>query len=206
MRSYTIYRVSETVRLLIFLFLAMMVFNNHPLTPIMIVLIALLNDVPIMMIAYDRMPSSQRPTAWNMKEIFTVSLGLGIIGVCSTFGLYWIAETIWQLDPLQCKTLAFMKILCAGNLTIYLTRNEGAFWSNPLPEKKFVIATSIPLVIGTIISVYGLGTQDFIGIGWHYAWISWLYIIAWFIISFLIKVFLYKILNLEKALVPQKAV
>ena len=63
MKSYAMYRISETVRLLLFLFLSMLVFNDHPLTAIMIILIALLNDVPIMMIAYDHMSVDKEPVS-----------------------------------------------------------------------------------------------------------------------------------------------
>ena len=36
MKSYAMYRISETCRLLLFLFLSMIVFNDHPLSAIMI--------------------------------------------------------------------------------------------------------------------------------------------------------------------------
>jgi len=197
MKSYAMYRISETVRLLLFLLFAMLVFNEHPLTAIMIILIALLNDIPIMMIAYDNMPIAKDPPSWNMKEVLTISVGLAIVGVISTFGLYWFAENIWHLDPAQSRTLAFMAILCGGNLTIYLTRNTGMLWMKPLPEFKFFVATLFSLVVGTLASVYGLGTQDFVGIGWEYVGISWAYILVWFIICMLTKTALYKMLGHE---------
>ena len=52
MKSYMLYRMAETFRLLLFLLCAMLVFSEQPLTAIMVILIALLNDIPIMMIAY----------------------------------------------------------------------------------------------------------------------------------------------------------
>ncbi len=195
MKSYAMYRISETVRLLLFLFLALMVFNEKPLTAIMIIFIALLNDLPIMMIAYDNMPISKKPVSWNMKEVFTIAVGLAIVGVISTFGLYWIAERVWDLNPGQSQTLAFMAILCGGNLTIYLTRNTGMLWMRPFPEWKFFLATLFSLVVGTLASVYGLGTKDFVGIGWAYVGISWAYIAVWFFICMVVKTLLYKALG-----------
>ncbi|NGX53485.1 MAG: Calcium-transporting ATPase 1 [Chlamydiae bacterium] len=119
MKSYAMYRISETVRLLLFLFLAILFFGTHPLTTIMIVVIALLNDIPIMMIAYDHMAIRPKPYAWDMKEVMFIAVGLAIVGVITTFGLFWISQTLWQLGPDKSKTLAFMAILCGGNLTIY---------------------------------------------------------------------------------------
>jgi len=195
MKCYAMYRISETVRLLLFLLLAMLVFNEHPLTAIMIIFIALLNDIPIMMIAYDNMPIDKMPVSWKMKEVLSIAVGLAVVGVISTFGLFWISQQYWHLDAEQSRTLAFMAILCGGNLTIYLTRNTGKLWMKPLPEPKFFIATLISLIVGTLASVYGLGTPDFVGIGWYYVGISWVYILVWFVICMFTKMVIYKILG-----------
>jgi H+-transporting ATPase len=205
MKSYAMYRISETCRLLLFLSLSMIVFNDHPLSAIMIILIALLNDIPIMMIAYDHMRTHTKPVTWNMNEVLTISIGLAIVGVISTFGLYWMGDKYWfidVLDPLEkfhhLRTLAFMAILCGGNLTIYLTRNIRSIWSKPYPEIKFFLSTLISQIIGTLVSVYGLGTEDFIGIGWKYVGLAWIYILVWFLICMLVKETLYRMIGYRK--------
>ena len=53
MNSYAIYRIAETLRVLLFMTLAILVFNFYPVTAVMIVMIALLNDGAILSIAYD---------------------------------------------------------------------------------------------------------------------------------------------------------
>ncbi len=195
MKSYAMYRISETVRLLLFLFLGILIFQDQPLTAIMIVLIALLNDIPIMMIAYDHMEVPETPYRWNMREVIFIAVGLAAVGVVSTFGLYWIGERVWQLGLEKSKTLAFLAILCGGNLTIYLTRNRRFFWSKPHPEWKFFTATLFSQIAGTLVSVYGLGTSDFVGIGWKYVGFSWIYIAIWFFICVLTKEMLYRFLE-----------
>ena len=205
MKSYAMYRISETCRLILFLFLAMIFFNDHPLTAIMIILIALLNDIPIMMIAYDNMRIHTKPVTWNMSEILTISIGLALVGVVSTFGLFWIGDRFWfadMPDPVakfkMLRTLSFMAILCGGNLTIYLTRNIGAIWERPWPEWKFFCSTMVSQLIGTLVSVYGLGTQDFTGIGWKYVGLSWVYILVWFLICMFTKEILYRAIGYRK--------
>ncbi|MFX1452104.1 MAG: plasma-membrane proton-efflux P-type ATPase, partial [Promethearchaeota archaeon] len=54
MKSYAVYRIAETVRILIFLVLSITIFAFYPITAIMIVILALLNDIPIMTIAFDK--------------------------------------------------------------------------------------------------------------------------------------------------------
>jgi H+-transporting ATPase len=54
MQSYAIYRIAETIRVLLFMTLSILIFNFYPVTAVMIVLLALLNDGAILSIAYDR--------------------------------------------------------------------------------------------------------------------------------------------------------
>ena len=46
MNSYAIYRIAETIRLLLFMTASILIFNFYPVTAIMVVLLALLNDLP----------------------------------------------------------------------------------------------------------------------------------------------------------------
>ncbi len=195
LKSYAMYRISETYRLLLFLLAAMLVFDQHPLSAIMIILIALLNDIPIMMIAYDNMEVPKEPVSWNMTEVITISVGLAVVGVVSTFGLYWIGDRYWLLTEPQCRTLAFFATLCGGNLTILLTRNRHYLFSKPLPEYKFFLSTFMTQVVGTLLAVYGVGNDDLRGLGWEIVIFSWVYILIWFGLSMVAKVGLYAILE-----------
>ena len=53
MRSYSIYRVAETISILVFVAMVILLFNFYPVTALMLVFIALLDDIPVMTIAYD---------------------------------------------------------------------------------------------------------------------------------------------------------
>jgi hypothetical protein len=59
MNSYAIYRITETIRVLLFMTLSILVFNFYPVTAVMIVLLAPLNDAAILTIAYD--PAGAHP-------------------------------------------------------------------------------------------------------------------------------------------------
>ena len=53
---------------------AILIFDFYPVTAIKVVLLALLNDIPIMMIAYDNAPVALRPVRWDMERVLTVAL------------------------------------------------------------------------------------------------------------------------------------
>ena len=90
MNSYAIYRIAETLRVLFFMTLAILIFNFYPLTAVMIVMLALLNDGAILSIAYDNVHYKDKPEAWNMRMVLGISTVLGVIGVISAFGLFYL--------------------------------------------------------------------------------------------------------------------
>ena len=53
MNSYAVYRITETMRVLLFMTLSILWFDFYPVTSVMIVLLALLNDGAILSIAGD---------------------------------------------------------------------------------------------------------------------------------------------------------
>ncbi|MCK9258217.1 MAG: plasma-membrane proton-efflux P-type ATPase [Azoarcus sp.] len=184
MNAYAVFRISETVRVMLFMTLSIIVFKFYPVTAVMIVLLALLNDFPIMMIAYDNASPSPSPVRWDMRQVMLLSLVLGGLGVVSSFGLFWIAETVWHLPRPTIQTLIFLKLLVAGHLTLYLARNEGHFWDAPLPSLKLFLTTEATQLIGTLSAVYGWFIEP---IGWPMALMVWAYALAWFLINNMVK-------------------
>ena len=141
MNSYAIYRITETLRVLLFMTLSILVFNFYPVTAVMIVMLALLNDGAILSIAYDRVHYRDQPEAWNMRTVLGVSTVLGVMGVISAFGLFYLGERVFHLDRAHIQTLMYLKLSVAGHLTIFLTRTQGPFWSIR-PAKILWIARS----------------------------------------------------------------
>src|SRR5665213_2176971 len=129
MNSYAIYRIAETLRVLLFMTLAILVFNFYPLTAVMIVMLALLNDGAILSIAYDNVHYNPQPEAWNMRLVLGIATVLGIAGVIAAFGLFYLGERVFHLERAHIQTLMYLKLSVAGHLTIFLTRTRGPFWS-----------------------------------------------------------------------------
>src|ERR1700678_2857187 len=196
MNSYAIYRISETIRVLLFMTLAIVVFNFYPVTAIMIVLIAVLNDFPIMMIAYDNTIVSPSPVRWDMERVLTMGSVIGVLGVTAAFGLFWIAEKYLHLPRPVVQSLMFLKLLVAGHLTIYITRSAGTFWKRPWPNWRLVVACETTQVIGTLAAVYGWGMTP---LGWKDASLVWGYALVWFLINDLVKVEVYRLMHLGTA-------
>ena len=129
MNSYAIYRIAETLRVLLFMTLAIVVFKFYPLTAIMIVMLALLNDGAILSIAYDNVIYRNKPEAWDMRTVLGIATVLGVVGVISAFGLFYLGDRVFHLDRAHIQTMMYLILSVAGHLTIFLTRTRGPFWS-----------------------------------------------------------------------------
>ncbi len=111
MMSYTIYRIAMTIDIMFFVVLSMLIFGFKPLTAVMIALLALLDDVPIMTIAYDNTRIDPKPVRWNMHRVLSVATVLGLLAVVQTFGLLigavWLYNLVWMVGLDAAKLIVY---------------------------------------------------------------------------------------------------
>jgi H+-transporting ATPase len=192
MQSYSIFRIAETLRIILFMTLAILIFDFYPITAVMIIILALLNDIPILTIAFDNTEVSQKPIRWNMKEVLTVATVLGLSGVVSSFLLFYFLESLnFSRDLIQ--AIIFLKLDVAGHATIYLARTgDKPFWHKPYPSMPLFLSIFSTRILGTLIAVYGLFME---AIGWEYAAYIWIYATIWFFFNDFIKILTYKMIR-----------
>jgi H+-transporting ATPase len=195
MNSYAIYRITETLRVLLFMTLAILVFNFYPVTAIMIVMLALLNDGAILSIAYDNVHYKDKPEAWNMRLVLGIATVLGVVGPLAASGLFYLGDRVYHLDHPHLQTLMYLMLSVAGHLTIFLTRTRGPFWSIR-PARVLWVAVLGTQILATLIAVYGLFMTP---LGWGWAAFVWGYALAWFLLSDRVKLLAYRIFDPTKA-------
>jgi len=186
MKSYAVYRIAETIRILLFMTIAILVFNFYPVTAVMIIILALLNDIPIMMIAYDNAEMEPQPVKWDMHLVLNLAVVLGLMGVFSSFLMFWIGEEVLMLDHPTVQTVMFLKLTVAGHMTIYITRRGShPFWTRPFPSAKLFWTSELTQVVATLFAVYGVFMPP---IGWKLALLVWGYAFVWFLFNDFIKI------------------
>jgi H+-transporting ATPase len=198
MENYAIYRIAETMRVLFFLTLAIIILNRYPLTAIMIVMLALLNDLPIMMIAYDNVRIHEKPMRWNMREVTVVASLLGTTGVVASFLLFIIGIYVLHLSSVILATLMFLKMAVAGHMTIYLARtHQQHFWERPFPASILLVAAEGTQLLATVVAVYGAGLMN--PIGWTLAGLVWGYALLEFVITDFLKIRYFRLMEVARA-------
>jgi H+-transporting ATPase len=193
MSHYAIYRIAETIRVLAFMTLSILAYNFYPVSAVMIVLLAILNDGAILSIAYDRVGFARRPVRWNMTEVLGVATSLGLAGVITSFGLLYLVEIVFALPRPLIQTLVYLKLSVAGHLTVFVSRTRGPFWS-VRPARVLLLAVLLTQLVATFLAVYGVFMEP---VGWAWALLVWGYALVGFLLEDRIKLLAYRVFSKE---------
>ena len=155
MINYSIYRISETVRVLAFITLSILIFQIYPITALMIILLALLNDLPVLTIAYDNVQYSKEPEKWDMRSLLMVATFMGSIGVVISFIVLYLAVEVFHLDAPALQSLIYLKLSVGGHFVLLAARTKGPFWSvRPAPQLLWAIV--LTQLTATILVTFGI--------------------------------------------------
>ncbi len=191
MKSYAIYRIGGIIRVLLFITLSIAIFDFYPVTAIMIVLQTLLNDIPILSIAYDQARPDSEPERWEMREILSIATYLGSMGVIFSFSLFFIGMELLHLSRGELQTLMFLKLTVAGYLDIFMGRTRRLFWAIK-PGLLLVWSGLLTRVLATAIAVFGWFVTP---LSWQLAILVWCFAFMELLITDPLKVMVYRVLD-----------
>ena len=172
--------LAETLRVLLFMTLAIVVFKFYPLTAIMIVMLALLNDGAILSIAYDNVIYRNKPEAWD--TVLGISTVLGVVGVIAAFGLFYLGERVFDLDQAHIQTLMYLKLFGGRSSDDFPDAHARG------PARILLVRVVGTQTLATLIAVYGLFMTP---LGWGWALFVWGYALAWFLVNDRVKLIAY---------------
>jgi len=192
MMSYVLYRIAMTIAIMVFVVLASIYYHFFPLTAIMLIALALLDDVPIMTIAFDNASVPPQPVRWEMDRVLVISSVLGLLGVIQSFGLLYLGDTLHHLDHPQLQTMMFLQLVAGGHLMLFVTRTRGALWKPPYPNAKLFFA-----IVATQIAAVLMCSQGWLmpSLPWGIIGFVWAYNLVWMVVQDVVKLGLYGILD-----------
>ncbi|AWN17140.1 plasma-membrane proton-efflux P-type ATPase [Salinisphaera sp. LB1] len=192
MMSYTIYRISMTLSIMVFVVLTMLIYNSYPLTTIMIILLALLDDIPIMTIAWDNAETSQKPVRWQMDRLLAISSVMGALSLAQSFGLYLLARDVFGVGLAQTQTMMFLAFIAGGHLLLFVTRSRHPLWRPPYPSWQLFTAIVGTQIAGVCFVTFGWLMPS---ISWAAIGLIWLYEIAWMMLMNFAKLGTYRLVE-----------
>jgi len=181
--NYSVYRISESFRLVVSIALLGMMYGEFPLTALQIILIAFLNDIPIISLAYDHVLAPHRPAKINVRQRFIKSSLFGLTGVANSVILFLIMNNVWHLSLAVIQTAYFLKLTVSGHMLIYVAHTEHKWWRF-LPSKQVIIATSATQLLATALALFGWLVA---AIPWWLVVVVWLWSFLWMQIAEMTK-------------------
>jgi H+-transporting ATPase len=184
--SYTVYRVALTMDIMFLVVLSSIFLGFQPLTAVMIVVMSLLDDVPIMTIAYDNTTVSERPIRWEMPRLLGVSAVLGFFSIVQSFGLLLIGEEMVRhaaqgawfglVSNAQLQSVMFLQLVAGGHLLLFITRTQRWFFLPPFPAMPLIWAIVLTQVIAVAMCAAGWLVEP---ISWTLIAGVWIYNVVW---------------------------
>lgn len=153
--TYSVYRISESIRIVTTITLLGIVYGIYPLTPIQLIILAILNDIPIISLAFNRVKVSTKPSKINAKARLCLSALFGLVGIVSSLLFFVLMKNIWKFDPSTIQTLFFLKLTLSGHMLIYVAHTMSR-WYKYLPSKRVIVATFSTQIVATIFAWKGI--------------------------------------------------
>ncbi|KPA78643.1 putative mitochondrial P-type H -ATPase, putative (H1A-1) [Leptomonas pyrrhocoris] len=182
MLSFLTYRISATLQLVCFFFIACFSltpkdygstdpeFQFFHLPVLMFMLITLLNDGCLMTIGYDHVVPSERPQKWNLPVVFVSASILSAVACGSSLMLLWVGlegyspdfyYDSWfrhmglaQLPQGKLVTLMYLKISISDFLTLFSSRTGGNFFFYMTPSPILFCGAIISLLVSTMAAAF----------------------------------------------------
>ncbi|HVI78167.1 MAG TPA: hypothetical protein VM715_08380, partial [Candidatus Acidoferrum sp.] len=178
--------------IMVFVVLASMFYHFFPLTAIMLIALALLDDVPIMTIAFDNATVSPKPVRWELDRVLLISSVLGLLGVIQSFGLLYLGDTVHHLQHPQLQTMMFLQLVAGGHLMLFVMRTRGPLWKPPYPSSRLFLAIVATQIVAVLMCSEGWLVPE---LPWPIIGFVWAYNIGWMIVQDIVKLGLYHILD-----------
>ena len=177
-KSFMIYRITATLQLLLFFFIAVFALppsNYQPageeiwpdffsIPVIMLILITVLNDGTLLTIGYDTVQSSDRPQKWNLSAMFLIASVLAAVACGSSLLLLYAALDshngsgifaafgLPAMEYGKIVALIFMKVSITDFLTLFSSRVEGNFFFTQRPAMIILLGALCALGVSTVLA------------------------------------------------------
>lgn len=153
--SYTVYRISESFRVIVTITILGIAIHSYPITPIQLLLLVFLNDLPIITLAYNHVRLTNHPAQSRSRDRFKRGLLLGTMGIGSSLGMYYLLAGVLKLPMSIVQTAFFLKLAVSGHMLIYVAHTNER-WFRFLPSPAVIWATTVTQLLASLVAGIGL--------------------------------------------------
>jgi H+-transporting ATPase len=197
-QSYVYYRVAMTLDIMLLVVASIVFLEFQPLTAAMIVVLALLDDIPIMTIAYDKVSAAPKPERWDMHRVLAFSCLMGLLSLAQSFGLLligleWISDSARlasiPLDRQSLQTMVFLQLAVGGHLLLFVVRTQRSVFMPPYPSAPLLLAIIGTQIVAALICGFGILVPK---LPWAAVIGVWVYSLIWMVVMDVAKLIYYR--------------
>lgn len=134
--------------------------------------------------------------------MLVVASTLGGIGLLETFGLLYLARSVYYMPLGELQSLIFLKLVVAGHLTLLVARTKDWMWSRPRPAPLLALAVLSTQTLAALIVGFGWFVTP---LPWSVIGLVWLYCLLWVGLEDVAKKAIYALLDRGRPLTAPAA-
>jgi len=152
--TYALNMLTKKIEIVLFLAIGLVLTGYAVMTPVMMVLMLLTNDVLAMSLTTDRASPSPSPSVWRMRNVTGAAIVLGACKLSFSTAMLAIAKYQFGLSPTALQTFAFVTILFGSQGLIYVLRERRHMWSST-PSKWIFASSAVDISIVAALALSG---------------------------------------------------
>ena len=152
--TYTFNMLTKKIEIVLFLAIGLVLTGHAVMTPVMMVLMLVTNDVLAMSLTTDRASPSPSPSKWRMRSVTGAAIILGACKLAFSTAMLWVGKFKLGLGPTQLQTFAFATVLFGSQGLIYVLRERHHLWSS-LPSKWVFASSATDIGIVAVLALSG---------------------------------------------------
>ncbi|MBC3795785.1 plasma-membrane proton-efflux P-type ATPase [Acetobacterium tundrae] len=155
MLTWVINKITKVVEVVILFTIGFFWLHDLVISLLGMSLLVFANDFVTMSIATDNVKSTDSPNKWEIKNIISASLILGLFFACEDLFLIFIGLSYFQLEFDQLQTLVMLSLVFNTQFRILMVRERSHFWSS-IPNKNLLIVNTLTIFGFVLLGIFGL--------------------------------------------------
>jgi len=154
--TWILNKVVKTFQIVVFVVLAFLLTGQYVVSVFSMILFLFVTDFVTLSLATDTVRYSKTPDTWDIRGLVKVAVGLGVLIVAESFGLYYLADRLFGLsgDVAALQTFFFDYLVFLGVLQVLILRGRRHFWESR-PSATLSLAVGLDILVVGAISAAG---------------------------------------------------
>ncbi len=155
MLTYTLNMSVKKLEIPVFLAVGFFFLETYVITPRLLLLLMVTNDLSTMTLASDHVVPSPRPERWKGRALVLGALGISLPWLAFLITAVEAGRRLAGLSPDASQTFAFLSLVFMGQANVYLVRERRHLWQS-MPGRWTLIASVVTIGIVSTFATSGV--------------------------------------------------